>query len=204
MWEIVFEFLPPVDLIHFGQISKAAHMTVTRYSQRAFNVQRLLLPYFSDENIKSFRQLQLFTGTVISGSTALQFFDRTTYPESDLDIYVEHRYCREVVWWLTSKGYSYRPRPTQPVSFNEALQESAPAPNHAGAVFFSPDISGYFGHGMANVFDFVRYGSERKIQLMSAHHCPLEIILDYHSSRLRYIVIVKKKLSDWWLYIYKM
>jgi hypothetical protein len=59
---------------------------VKDYFARAFNIEKRLSRYFDDP--KSFRKLQAETLTVISGSTALQFFQRNFYPESDLDLYV--------------------------------------------------------------------------------------------------------------------
>ncbi|KAK2464967.1 hypothetical protein APHAL10511_003043 [Amanita phalloides] len=179
IWATIFDFLLPVDLIHFGQISQTARKAVTNYNRLAFDIIRLLSPYFSDEEIKSFRQLQLFTGTVISGSTAVQLFGRTTYPKSDLDIYVEHRYCRDVAWWLTSVGYKYNPtRRGQPISFIEAFKASK---TEEGAEEEQSEQSEY-ALGVENVFDFVRAGSERKVQLISATCCPMEVILNYHST----------------------
>src|SRR6266576_4073872 len=123
IWGNIFDELSPVDVIHFGQINKAARIAVTNYSQLNFDIKRMLSPYFSEEDIKSFRLVQLITGAVISGSTAVQFFDRTTYPGSDLDIYVEHQYCRDVAYWLVSRGYEYKPsKPDQPKSFVEAFK----------------------------------------------------------------------------------
>ncbi|KAK2464969.1 hypothetical protein APHAL10511_003045 [Amanita phalloides] len=141
---------------------------------------RLLSPYFSNEEIKSFRKLQLFTGTVISGSTAVQLFGRTTYPKSDLDIYVEHRYCRDVAWWLTSIGYKYNPtRSWQSMSFIEAFEASKTEDDvDSESLEDEPEYT----VGIANIFDFVRAGSERKVQLISATRCPMEVILNYHST----------------------
>ncbi len=39
----------------------------------------------------------------------MQFFDRDTYPDSDLDVYVEHRYVRVLTDWLVNIGYEYKP-----------------------------------------------------------------------------------------------
>ena len=47
---------------------------------------KLLSRYF--HHPETFRHLQATTGTVISGSSALQFFDRSYYAKSDLDLYV--------------------------------------------------------------------------------------------------------------------
>ena len=77
--------------------------------KHAFCVDRLLSRYFTPAEILCFRELQCVTGALISGSTAVQFFDRETYPDSDLDVYVEHRYVRTLTDWLVKIGYKYKP-----------------------------------------------------------------------------------------------
>jgi hypothetical protein len=168
-----------VDLIHFGQINKAACIVVTNYNQLNFDVRRVLSPYFSEEETKSFRQLQITTGTIISGSTALQLFDRATYPESDLDIYVEHRYRRDVGWWLMNIGYEYKPIGSeQPSSFAEALR----SPETWAAEYT-------LCHGVTDIFNFFKAGSKRKVQLISTRRCTMEVILNFHSSMLITLII---------------
>ena len=75
--------------------------------RRAFSIDKLLSPYFTPTEVTQFRELQSQTGTLISGSTALQLFDRVTYSESDLDLYVEHRFSRALAEWLLEIGYTY-------------------------------------------------------------------------------------------------
>jgi hypothetical protein len=181
-----------VDVIHFGQINKTARIAVTNYSQLNFDINRILSPYFSEEDIKSFRLLQLITGAVISGSTVVQFFDRTTYPGSDLDIYVERQYCRDVAYWLMSRGYEYTPlKPDQPKSFVEAFKSWTG--NDLFSLFLQ-DAAAYTGHGgVDNIFDFFKSGSERKIQLISVKACPIAVILNFHSCMFNFTCDIKKK-----------
>ena len=54
--------------------------------RRAFNVNRFLARFFSDAI--AFRALEVRIGTLTSESAALQFFDRTFYPKSDLGLFV--------------------------------------------------------------------------------------------------------------------
>lgn len=67
--------------------------------KRAFNLDKLLSRFFSPPEILRFRELQCSTGMLISGSTALKFFERVVYPDSDLDLYIEHRFSRQVADW---------------------------------------------------------------------------------------------------------
>lgn len=124
----------------------------------------------------------------ISGSTALQFFDRSFYPDSDLDIYVEHRYCKPIARWLEIIGYSFQPRKTyQSEMLGIALEETLSTEpdfdmNNLPQGFFESTSMGYFGRGVANVYNFHKINPDRKIQLITSYYSPLEIVLNFHSS----------------------
>ena len=126
---------------------------------------------------------------LISGSTALQFFDRTHYPDSDLDIYVEHGHVNCIAQWLESIGYAFVFRRRQDPELEFALIE-APTTFHEGPGFFPSEKVGYFGRGVAGVFNFLKYHPERKIQLITSLHSPLEVILHFHSSAVISLVIL--------------
>lgn len=154
---------------------------------RAFSIKRILCPYFANSEVIHFRYLQATTGLLVSGSTALQFFDRSSYEDSDLDIYVQHDFRIEIAQWLLSIGYVFVPRAAcKGQSLEEALDTIYPC-DHEGvspsSPFFDSKSQGYFGRGVANVYNFFKYNPERKIQLITSHHTPLEIILNFHSSK---------------------
>jgi hypothetical protein len=67
-------------------VSRAMHDNFKSYVRRTININRILKRFFPEPDV--FRVLQRQTGTLISGSQALQFFDRTFYPESDLDLFL--------------------------------------------------------------------------------------------------------------------
>lgn len=120
---------------------------------------------------------------LISGSTALQFFDRSHYPGSDLDVYVEHRYAGVIAHWFQSIGYTFEHRKAQDPDFHVAFNNTRKTLPDA-LIFHPSAIAGYFGRGVANVFDFFKYNPSRKIQLITSFHSPLEVILHFHSSAL--------------------
>ncbi len=96
-------------MLRYSRTCKTAYYMVQDYMKRAFRVDRLLSRYFSPAEITHFRELQFVTGALISGSTALQFLDRDTYPDSDLDVYVQYRFIRLLTEWLVEIGYKYKP-----------------------------------------------------------------------------------------------
>ena len=172
-----------------------------------FNVNRLLAPYFSDS--LAFRSLQARTGTLISGSTALQFFCEESWPGSDLDLYVPPQSKESVCRWVLGEGYMYKPTGTQFPDFEEALNQKAE--RHHG-------IPGWPAIHIAHIFNFVKndddgttepsdspseasgsqsgpgtYQSDKtnegpaprnqkQVKVVVAKRAPMAVILDFHSS----------------------
>lgn len=124
----------------------------------------------------AFRYLQACTGTVISGSTALQFFDRSFYPESDLDIYVPMAWRLKVGHYLSEQGYRFVPNSIQHPNYDVAVSERRVI-----------TATARYGNlrGIAGVFTFKKRGAdgeERKVQIMVAVRSPIEVIFRFHSS----------------------
>jgi len=108
---------------------------------------------------------------IVSGSTALEFFDRTKYADADLDLYVDHHYRQPIILWLKSIGYTFMPHPSiGPQSLDTVLNE-IPRPT-------SPAMY----PGAMLVLDFLRPNSRSRIQLITSSASPLELVLSFHSS----------------------
>jgi hypothetical protein len=152
---------------------------VSSYFRRAFNINNLLEPYFSDQSkpdlIDQFRLMQARTGTIISGSSALQFFARTSYPDSDLDLYTALHGAAEVADFITKADYTYVPREHQELEWMAELREAARRTREET----SPSEYDWDG-GMATLLDFTK-GAE-KIQLIVARESAVERVLKFHSS----------------------
>ncbi|THU96193.1 hypothetical protein K435DRAFT_755079 [Dendrothele bispora CBS 962.96] len=161
--------LSPVERNRFSKISKEARQAVSSYNKRAFQIEKLLSCYLNTPHeVTEFRKLQYRTGMLISGSSALQFFDCSVY-ESDLDLYVSFKKGLSVIEFLNSIGYFYQPSANQDVL--QTLDNSI-----SGQIHFLP----YVGNGLKGVIDFSRDG--KKIQLVICLHCPMQIILGFHST----------------------
>jgi hypothetical protein len=103
------------EILRFSSINRAMHEIVLSYMMRAFNIDRILSRFFPDPN--AFRVLQRQTATLISGSQALQFLDRTFYPESDLDLYLFPGREWDVGRYLLQIGYTFAPHKHQLPTF---------------------------------------------------------------------------------------
>ncbi|KAF8961522.1 hypothetical protein BDZ97DRAFT_1828663 [Flammula alnicola] len=195
--DFLLDGLSPAELFRYGRTCKDAYYTVNSYIRRRFQLDKLLERYFTPHETLRFRELQFQTGMFISGSTALQFFDRTVYPESDLDLYVEYRFREPIALWLAKIGYKYAPRPNSAiVSLEQALEvvpTGAPFIPYSRHVFHQTGAKGYFQS--AFVLNFEKHNPYRKVQLITSHRSPFERILNFHSTCVMNIITHDKAYS---------
>ena len=156
------------------------HALVHSFLKRTFNINRFLSRFFSDPI--DFRSLQARTGTLISGSYALQFFDRTFYPESDLDLYVSYKSDTEVTDWLVQVGYVYTPREKQPPTIEEALEDTR---RFLGEEEHDEE---YIDASILGVLNFQKsvpgeIDRDLKVQCIIAREEPVVSIFRFHSSK---------------------
>ena len=175
LYGLIFDASSAASLVHLLKTCHALNIAVRDYMKRAFDISNYLSRYFP--NPPSFRLLQRSTGTIISGSTALQFFDRSYYPESDLDLYVPLCWRHQVGNYLLEQGYTFVPNSRQDRDFGVAVMNKRVLTNKA--------IYGNF-KGIAAVFTFSKDVPERgklKVQVIAAVRSPTEVVLRFHSSK---------------------
>ena len=224
LYEPIFEALSPAELLRVARTCRAGHRAVTAYTRTAFNIDRLLSRFFPspspgcsagctrghthDEEharARAFRSLQARTGMLVSGSAALQFFMRTTWPESDLDLYVHLRMRREVGRWLLDEGYRYTPMEFQDPRFEVEIAKCVTSrPNgiysmpgvQAVLTFTKPLARGRrpprprseasesdsSSQGTLNGREEPEVPQQLKVQIIVAKNTPMEAILGFHSS----------------------
>lgn len=184
---MLLDCLDPSEILKYSRVCKHTHTVVQSYMKRAFNIDTLLARFFSPPEILRFRELQCSTGMLISGSTALQFFERVIYPDSDLNLYIEYRFSRQVADWLVNIGYTYAPLPDPdgPQSLEDAFHHNP----HSQEEFLektSLPKSTFFGGESyvlpSTIFNFERHTPHRKIQLITSLMSPLQRVLGFHSS----------------------
>jgi len=190
--------LSPASVIHLGQTCTTAHMAVNNFVDCAFDIDRHFKAFFV--NPLSFRSLQARTGTVVSGSNALQFFDRISYEGSDMDVYIHPGHALEVgVWLMKEEGYTFLPSNSQlGMTFENIVKRddvdfTAPRSynDHKGP----PNARNYFDDyrftGIDGMYNFVRIidGSYKKIQVILTKYNPLDVILHFHSSEFLFFPI---------------
>ncbi|KAF9011198.1 hypothetical protein BDQ17DRAFT_1233932 [Cyathus striatus] len=188
IYDSIFSCLSFPELIPVSLTCRLANQAVSTFCLRAYNINRHLSHFFSDPI--SFRNLQARTSTVISGSNAIQFLDRTAYPDADLDIFAARVHAEEVGHWILGEGYVFNPTPRQceilgkpHVTFDQAIEKfktgDRPPDNEVPEEQIGADPN-YPFPGLADVYTFEKDG--KKVQLINTRHNPVHCILHFHST----------------------
>jgi hypothetical protein len=177
-----------VDIVYFALTCRLAQRAVARYRSFVFNINCRLSRFFSDP--LAFRSLQAETYTLISGSFALQFFDRSDYPEADLDLYTHPGFSRSVGKWLIHEGYEFQPTPTQDASFEVADKSNWRGTQPPYGATESSEWEGYQWNGVWEVYSFQKKDGEQllKVQIIASSMSPFETIMNFHSSEHAFLL----------------
>lgn len=177
----------PATLVHISCVCRSLNAAVSSYITRTYDINKLLGRFFEDH--LAFRSLQALTGTLISGPTALQFFDKATHIERDLEVYVKLGNSKIVGAWLVYEaGYEFQQNGVSAASsagtsFAEALER---------AQIGEPDgLPCRDSGGLIGVFDFVKpafgylgdsKGQLPRVRVVVASETPMQLILKSPSS----------------------
>ena len=195
-YDALFSHCTPATIHHLSLACRAARRAVSDYNSRAYDINRHFNRFFRDP--VAFRRMQMYTGSVVSGSSALQFFDRTLYPDADLDIYADKDQAEIVGKWIMDQagdslsgpgaqmGYNFVPRENQPPDFFAALKAAPHQPAQAHPEEVDEEVPpGYPEALVSGVFSFIansHNGHELKVQLILCYEIPIKTILQFHSS----------------------
>jgi hypothetical protein len=205
-WDLIFRCCDARDLTILAATTRELRNLIKSYNARSYasSYQSILSKFFSTTEVAVFRTIQAATGTLISGSSALQFFERVDWHGSDLDLYVEARFTRRVSNFLVRTcGYAYTKdvHQEQGLAAQQAMHENS-----------------YLRHGVVDVLNFKKkwiketmndladavmevdgsrskHGEEeekeskedtRIVQVIVASSSPIDVILDFHSSEILY------------------
>jgi len=184
VYDLVFALLSPRTLARVALACRAAYVAVAAFKSRAFNINHHFSRYFADP--LAFRSLQAKTNTLVSGSDALQFLDRTFYPSADLDLYTHPGHSLEVAHFLVeSEGYKYVPRESQEPEWEEAIGDDFDGTLRRTSPRTSDRDHAYPVKGIEAVWTFEKIGRKEenfKVQIVEATSSPLEVILGFHST----------------------
>ena len=199
--------IPPHSSVMLSQTCYTANDARASFTRRTFNINCHLGHFF--QNPLEFHTIQAETGTIISGSSALQFFDREIFEDSDLDLYLYPGHLERIdTWLMKSECYIYITEdPNVPVTEQQTSHRFQafktafmlidcpilhPSPvfsldiHHPGLeVPSSPSVPYFSTDVIKGCMIFVcNMGShnQRLVQLMVTEYNPLDALLQFHSS----------------------
>ena len=177
-------------MARLGKTCRAAREALRVYTEYAFSINRSLLRFF--EAPVAFRAHQARTNALISGSFALQFFDRGIYEGSDLDVFCAYREDDPALGlWLLAEGYVFVPGKGQSATFLDALQDydhqldTTIADATKDVRPQSPrDFYDFFS--IKTVCTFQKYNRRTRqnlqVQIIFTYNSPMDVIMGFHSS----------------------
>ncbi|KAF7976214.1 hypothetical protein HWV62_7224 [Athelia sp. TMB] len=171
--------LTDVVIANFSTADISTSKAVTAFKAVAFKPNRLLSRFFLRPD--AFRMLQARTGSVVGGTAALSFFNRTTHEENDMDLYVNPGHGYEVARHLIDvQGYEFWPfGSATPKEFvhgsKDGENDRVEAQHHQETVYAIRAID--------EIFRFVKGGDTgRQIFVIATTRCTLHTILNSHST----------------------
>ncbi|TFK61195.1 hypothetical protein BDN72DRAFT_863792 [Pluteus cervinus] len=115
----LFHYFDVAELMRLSRISKTVYDRVASYLEEQFSLTDLLRPYFTPPQIVKFRELQINTGVVITGTTAYHFLNRSLSHSVRLDLLVDDDGAGWLLMWFDLIGY----HAVRPDSFYGRLEE---------------------------------------------------------------------------------
>ncbi|KAH8092523.1 hypothetical protein BXZ70DRAFT_1010836 [Cristinia sonorae] len=198
MFQTIFDNLTPLEFLRLARTCRVARAVVQRFIEQTFTtkINQILSRFFTDP--VAFRSLQACTGTLISGSVALQFFDRTFYPGSDLDLYIPPQSDRHVLQWFPQNGYRFAPTSAQPKDLEEAIDQGRVHgfPND----IFHEEEEDYWSMGtkyIKGVYTFIKpslveNAPDLQVQCIVTENAPLDVVLSFHSTCVMNVISYEK------------
>ncbi|KAF7966524.1 hypothetical protein HWV62_38068 [Athelia sp. TMB] len=177
----------PKTLYAFSQTCKPAKECVQQYFDTVFDINKHL--GFFLPNPLAFRNMQAKTGAIISGSNAVQFFDRTYYHDADLDVFVNPGHCRAVgLHMIKVQGYRVveeEEDDTQKTldiggSIEHVKAMATTAANHARETRYSHRSI----HVVCRLERLTVEGKTQMAQVILTSDCVFHAIMNFHSMSL--------------------
>ncbi|KAF9011195.1 hypothetical protein BDQ17DRAFT_1420612 [Cyathus striatus] len=111
VYNLIFSCFDFAELVRISQTCRLVKTAVSSFCGHAYDIHKHLSHYFDDP--AGFRNLQVRTTAIICDSNVLQFFERTSYPDTALDIFVQDIYAKEFGNWVVEEGYEFVPTQEQ-------------------------------------------------------------------------------------------
>ncbi|KAJ7154307.1 hypothetical protein C8R43DRAFT_885137 [Mycena crocata] len=174
----LFAFMNPREIAKCSTLSTVVLNVVHHYKTLVWDPDKFFRHWFRDSPI-SFRLILKKCGAIVSGSQIMQFFDRSNYIDSDMDIFLRVGGLIEMGAWLWRQGYNLHSSSSTYRVLWDAHRLSAKLVQNQ-----DPTTNAIKG-----VFNFTRYVASatviylQKIQLVTVDVNPINhILFDFHST----------------------
>ena len=166
IWHNILDLLPVRDIFRLSRTSVLMSNSVRQYWSSKLNVMRVLRPFFrSNEQTHLFLEMMHRTGAIVSGSTALQLFERTYFEGSDLDLYVNDENSGEVGHWLSESGFGRIEQDAEKEKM--VIGDSYPAVEE-----------------ILKVEAYTTTFSSKVVEVITTKNAPVLAVIKFHSSKL--------------------
>ncbi|KAJ7750551.1 hypothetical protein B0H16DRAFT_1318604 [Mycena metata] len=172
-------FWDPHDIFKAESLSSVMLGIVSHYRRLVWDPDSRFQPWFRDPT-RQFRTMLRRCGAIVTGSQMLQFFDRTNYPDSDMDIFLRIGGVSLLGNWLTTQGYSPAAPSAKYTFFRNRVQRACSQIITRQGEPQTP---------IRGVYNYYRYVAtqtvvhHQKIQLVVVDMDPIHhVIFDFHST----------------------
>jgi hypothetical protein len=171
IWALIFDSCDVRQIFRISRTCRGMKRLTTSYWNAILNPIRVLRPFFVDHvQMVEFLKLLDETGAIVSGSTALQLFARTSYEDTDLDLYVERIAYEQTLIQMQLQGFHKIPQDDN--KLDNVIGDSYP---------FVEEIERV--QGLTD-----RSMSKAVIQVIATKRSPIYAVLNFHSSTLFILV----------------
>ncbi|KAJ7821150.1 hypothetical protein B0H13DRAFT_1920949 [Mycena leptocephala] len=177
----LISFWTLADIVACDSLSIVFHDIIRYYKSLVWDPDSFFRPWFTDMSTH-FRQVLGECGGVVSGSQITQFFDRTRYYGSDMDIFMRIGGLHHMGRWLQGQGYRY-------ISASPASDYSAFDRNALRLSIKMLAERNSVDETIKGVFNYARYVASttvvylQKIQLIVVDTNPIHhVLFDFHST----------------------
>ncbi|KAJ3729841.1 hypothetical protein C8R42DRAFT_637977 [Lentinula raphanica] len=187
--DAILRYLGHNDLDSLSLTGRTGYYAVMIFRKAAMKIEHVLLRFFkTKEEIGKFQSIQAKTGTIISGSVALQFFTRTVYKDSDMDTYSMLKNCLDIGQWYETIGYQYIPAKKQRTIFQDDYRRVIQSREGGSRLNVDgnegDDIRGAARYQSPNICEVWNFENKdrARIQLVATRIIPEAIVLGFHST----------------------
>ncbi|KAJ7178785.1 hypothetical protein C8R43DRAFT_942385 [Mycena crocata] len=176
----ILSFWTVQDIIASDTLSSIFHDIVRYYRTRTWNPDVFFRYWFIDHP-SSFRNMLKHCGAIVSGSQMIQFFDRVTYFDSDMDIFLRLGGIHPMTRWLETQGYTFDAITPKYTSVSQSVQQALKKKMTLKPTLREDPINTVYNYKRFIASTTIIYA--QKIQLITVDLNPIRhILFDFHST----------------------